>query len=232
MKFREDYKLIFPYNPDVLIIQETEDINTIDFGDYSSEVSGVLWIGENPKKGLGVICFNGYEVSLHENYKSEFKYVLPLILSRDTFRCNLIGVWTQKVGVKTKTHKNYIRQFKLSIKCYESLFSLDDVIICGDFNSNLIWENPFRIDKDHKEVIDKLEQKKIFSSYHHYFNEEQGRETRPTFYYHHKKEKPFHIDFCFLSLKLLNKIENVEVGNYDDWIKHSDHVPIIVTLKD
>ena len=88
------------------------------------------------------------------------------------------------------------------------------------------------LDRDHQFVLEKLklEHKNIISSYHHFFNEEQGKETQPTFYLHHKKEKPFHLDFCFLSKELINRIESVEVGKYEDWIKYSDHVPMIINM--
>jgi exodeoxyribonuclease III len=45
---------------------------------------------------------------------------------------------------------------------------------------------------------------------------------------HHKESKPYHIDYCFISPDF--KISNVEVGLYEDWIKKSDHMPIIMTL--
>jgi exonuclease III len=28
----------------------------------------------------------------------------------------------------------------------------------------------------------------------------------------------------------LNKLSSVEIGDFDTWIKHSDHVPVIVTF--
>ena len=37
MKFREDYKLIFPMNPDIVVIPECENINRIDFGSFSDK---------------------------------------------------------------------------------------------------------------------------------------------------------------------------------------------------
>ena len=60
--------------------------------------------------------------------------------------------------------------------------------------------------------------------------EDHGKEIIPTHYHQHNKEKPFHIDFCFLSKKLLEKITKVEVGKYEDWIKYSDHVPMIIEM--
>ena len=48
-----------------------------------------------------------------------------------------------KVGDKVKGHNNYIRQVHLSMLEYDEFISNNNVIICGDFNSNLIWERTF-----------------------------------------------------------------------------------------
>ena len=231
MKFREEYKLIFPMNPDIIVIQECEDLKTINFDLFSNTPSDMYWIGDNPKKGLGVITFNDFKISLSEDYDNSYKYILPLEISKNNISFNLIGVWTQMVGKKTKDHKNYIRQFKISLNHYDSFIKTNNTIILGDFNSNLIWENPYRIENDHKYVIEELEKKEIESSYHYFFSEKQGEETRPTFYYHHKKEKPFHIDFCFLSKNLTERLSKVEIGKYENWIKFSDHVPMIIDIQ-
>lgn len=231
MKFKEDYKLIFPLNPDIIVIQECEDVKTIKFDLFPNQPSDMYWIGDNSKKGLGVITFNDFKISVSENYDNSFKYILPLKVSNEDSSFSLIGVWTQKVGNKSKEHKNYIRQFKMSLNHYDSFIQNQNMIIMGDFNSNLIWKNPYRIDKDHQYVIEELKKKDIESSYHYFYNEKQGEETRPTFYYHHKKEKSFHIDFCFLSKNLTKRLDKVKIGEYEDWIKFSDHVPIIIDIQ-
>ena len=232
MRFRKEYNLIFPLNPDIIVIPECEDINKIEFDMFSNTPSDFFWIGDNPNKGLGVITFNNIKIEKYENYSDEFKYILPLVLTKNNEKIHLISVWTQIVTKGGKDHKNYIRQFKLSLDHYDNFLRHENVIICGDFNSNLLWKKKHGIvtDRDHEYVIEYLGLKNIYSSYHHYFNEEQGKETLPTFYYHHKKEKPFHIDFCFLSKKLLDKITKVEVGKYEDWKKYSDHVPMIINM--
>ena len=232
MRFREEYKLIFPMNPDIIVIQECEDLKTINFDLFSNTPSDIYWIGDNPKKGLGVITFNDFKISLYEDYDNSFKYILPLEISKNNISFNLIGVWTQMVGKHNKDHKNYIRQVILSMEKYDSFIKPDNTIIIGDFNSNLKWEKPHRhIDYDHKYVVEELQKKGIESSYHYYFKEEQGDETRSTFFYHHKKEKPFHIDFCFLSKNLTERLSKVEIGKYENWIKYSDHVPMIIDIK-
>jgi exodeoxyribonuclease-3 len=47
--------------------------------------------------------------------------------------------------------------------------------------------------------------------------------------YRHK-DKLYHIDYCFVSADLEERIQSVEIGDYDFWTKYSDHVPLIVTF--
>ena len=41
-----------------------------------------------------------------------------------------------------------------------------------------------------------------------------------------------HIDYCFVSKDLADKIQGMEIGNHEFWTKYSDHVPVIVSFKD
>jgi exonuclease III len=47
--------------------------------------------------------------------------------------------------------------------------------------------------------------------------------------YRHKG-KPYHIDYCFASKDLIDKLQSVEIGEYDFWIQYSDHVPLIANF--
>ena len=218
MKFREEYKSLLPFNPDIMVIPECEDM-TIPLQSDS------FWEGSQKSKGLGVFTFNDFKIELYKNYSDEFKYIIPLILKNNKQTFHLIAVWTQMVGPKVKNHKNYINQFRLSLEYYKEFLSFKNVIIAGDFNSNLIWKSG--LDKDHQNVINTLSTLNIQSAYHHYFKEDQGKELQPTYYHYHQEKRPFHIDFCFLSNTLLNQLNNVEIGLFDDWIHLSDHVPMI-----
>jgi hypothetical protein len=226
MKFREDYKIIFPMNPDIVVIPECENINKIDLGSFSKKVTDSYWIGDNESKGLGIFTFNGFKIELYENYNDKYKYILPLIISRENETYNLIGCWTKKVSGGLE----YIEQLQHSLDDYNSFLDDKNVIICGDLNSNQYWVNMGGDDLNHQDVVDKLSKKGIHSSYHHFFNEEQGKETTPTFYHYHKEDKPFHIDYCFLSNSLIDRLKKVEIGKYDDWMNYSDHVPLIIDL--
>ena len=65
----------------------------------------------------------------------------------------------------------------------------------------------------------------MFSVYHKSRGENFGNETKATLYLTKEKEKTYHIDYMFA-----RKSGTVDIGNYDDWIKYSDHMPLIVNL--
>jgi len=225
MRFRYDYAYALSYKPDIMIIPECESLDKIE----APQISDSYWIGDNVSKGLGVFTFNDFKIDLYDKYTNRYKYILPLVISKNDVSYNLIAVWTKKVEEKKKNHINYIRQLHLALKEYESFINDGNVIIAGDFNSNLIWEKT-GVDQNHQDVLDQLHNKNIHSSYHHFYREEQGKETKGTYFHYHKEERPFHIDFCFLSKNILNDIKNVEIGKFKDWIHLSDHVPLIVDV--
>ncbi|HET6767701.1 MAG TPA: hypothetical protein VFH08_09890, partial [Chitinophagaceae bacterium] len=84
---------------------------------------------------------------------------------------------------------------------------------------------------NHSNVVKALESKGVYSTYHLFHKQIQGKEQHPTLYMYRHKDKPYHIDYCFVSKDILNRIESVEIGDFDSWIKHSDHVPVMITFK-
>ena len=102
-------------------------------------------------------------------------------------------------------------------------------ILIGDFNSNTIWDKPKR-KGNHSTVVDRLAQKGIFSTYHKHYKQMQGKEEHSTLFMYRHQNKPYHIDYCFASIDLINKLKNVEIGSYEEWTTYSDHKPVIVTF--
>ena len=89
------------------------------------------------------------------------------------------------------------------------------------------WDKPNR-ESNHSNVVAYLSKLGIESTYHHFHNQIQGKEKDPTFYLYKQLARPYHLDYCFVSKDLLQKLKNVHVGNHKDWTKLSDHSPVIV----
>lgn len=56
-------------------------------------------------------------------------------------------------------------------------------------------------------------------------------QKHPTFYLYRHLNKPYHLDYCFVSNDLLKRLSKVEVGNHSVWTSFSDHMPLVIKFK-
>ena len=117
-----------------------------------------------------------------------------------------------------------------AIQIYSHLIERTPTVVIGDFNSNAIWDSWHPPDLNHSALVRLLADLGLVSSYHHYHREVHGAETRPTFYLRRDKQRPYHIDYCFVPESWAPHIQSVQIGSDDDWQKHSDHRPLLVHL--
>lgn len=218
MAYEKKAESILKYCPDLVVVPECE---------YLGEgTARKLWFGDNHKKGIGIFSYSDFQLELHKGYDSSLKYIIPIGVT-GPLNFNLIAVWAMN---DTKdVRKRYVGQVYSAINRYADLLNMPTIII-GDFNWNVIWdtEPSYPLNGKLADVIEILKRKGIRSLYHEFFNEDFGGETHPTFFMHHNRDKPYHIDYCFASTNF--EAKKVEVGNFSDWAKKSDHMPIIITL--
>ena len=177
-------------------------------------------------KGLAVFA-NSHELSLASTYADDFKVILPIELTgRDQF--HLLAIWT-KVD-RGGAEWSYAGILCRAIERYSAFLTDADSLVVGDFNSNKIFDGKRTL--NHSEIDRRLTRLGLTSAYHAYHSESQGEETRPTHYFLRKREKPFHIDHCYIPKAWLPRLRSVSVGEYSDWVPLSDHVPLVVDLDD
>jgi len=223
MAFRKKWKSILEFNPDILIVQECENESKYKSSQLIPNYNEFIWIGENLNKGLGVISFNNYHIEISKNHNIHFKYILPIKVSGE-FEFNLYAIWA--MPNKKSRRQGYVGQIWKAVKFYESKFSKESMLI-GDWNSNAKWNNK-RKNGNHTHVTKLLQEYNIISVYHELKKEEHGEETNQTLYLLKQKHNPFHIDYCFVSKSMINKDTSISIGKYKDWIKLSDHMPMII----
>ena len=218
--FNSKVKLVLADKPDILIVPECDNPEVFAYDSDALKPSNSIWYGaQGADRGIGVFSYGEYKIELLEIHNSSIKYVLPIAVSHNEFNFILLAVWT---------HEPYTKQIWDGIKYYSALLE-GDIIIAGDFNSNSQWDNKNK-NNSHSDLVKHLAGKNIFSAYHHFKKESQGSETTPTFHWYHHENKPFHIDYCFASLHFIERLQNVEVGTFKDWAKHSDHMPLTFTF--
>ena len=227
MAFRKKADYILTYNPDILIVPESESREKIDFDMHIKAPHQSIWVGNNNNKGLLACSYNkNIKIGINNTYNEDYKYILPLDVKFKGHDFLILAVWTQ--GAKNP-YNGYIVQLYRAIKYYRELFT-EKTIILGDWNSNAIWDNNKR-EASHTDVVNLLYHHEIESIYHNYNKINHGSEIDNTLYMFRKESRPYHVDYIFAGSYWLNKVANIEIGKYRDWSKYSDHMPIITGFK-
>ena len=221
-KFREKYTSIIEEDADIYVICECEDPSRAKVKEYV-EFAGdnYFWTGDLHWKGLGIFAKENIKIEKIAGLNEEYKNFIALRVN-DSF--NLLGVWAMP---------KYVEMIHDYFDANPDLFD-DNLVICGDFNSNVIWNNEHKSkdkegnNKDQTNLNKKLNKKGLFSAYHDLTSEKQGKETQYTFYLNWNLDKPYHIDYVYAAR---DKVIGFKIGNANKWIELSDHVPITFEIK-
>lgn len=227
MAFRKKAQFILPYQPDILVVPECESPDKLQFDKTMPAPTDMLWFGSNKNKGLGIFSYAHFKLKLLRNHNAELKTIVPVAVTAPHFKFTLYAVWANNPD---DPDGQYVEQVWKAIHHYDKKLKNKPTILTGDFNSNTIWDRKYRTG-NHSHVVKRLEEKGIFSCYHLHHKQTQGKEQHPTFYLYKHKDKPYHLDYCFASMDMVNKIQSVEIGDYEFWKKYSDHVPVMVTFE-
>ena len=209
---------ILELKPDIAIIQECEILEKLRQTVGNKIPKKSLWFGGYIHKGLGVFMYSDYDVKVRAEYDKSIAHVVPIeVKSRKKFLLYAIWAMWDKDPRKSFTYRveEAIRKYKNLLKDYTS-------VMIGDYNSPNIQK---------ASLVDSLSNLGIFSVYHYLSGEEFGKHTKFTWYNQRKKEKKYLLDYCFVSQDILKKNISVNIGKYEDWIKYSDHCPLIVDIE-
>jgi exodeoxyribonuclease-3 len=229
MAFRKKAQVILSYKPDILLVPECEHPDKLLFPPDLPKPTQTLWFGENKNKGFAIFSYSNFKLKILDVYKEDFRMIIPIAVTGRNFDFNLFAVWAYNPNDKDG---RYITQVWKAINHYDKLIREYPTILIGDFNSNVIWDYKKHKLGNHSLVVKALEDKGVFSTYHSHHNQIQGKEQDATFYMYRHENKSYHIDYCFASSVLINKLEKVETGTHEEWTKYSDHNPLIVTFTD
>jgi len=224
MAFRKKVAQLLAYLPDLLIIPECEHPKKILFDPTLPQPTTALWFGSNLNKGLGIFSFGEFRLKLRRIHNPDFRMVVPITVKSPDKEFSLYAIWANNPD---DLDGQYVEQVWKALHYYKKHLKNKNTILAGDFNSNTIWDRKRR-EGNHSNVVRFLNKKNIHSSYHSFHKQEQGKERDATLYMYRHKDKPYHIDYCFVSGDMIERIKSVEIGDFDYWTRFSDHVPLMV----
>lgn len=187
----------------------------------------VVWIGDNPNKGLAVMSFTGDDLALDSSCRDSNRYIAPVhVNGKRSFR--LLAVWDhndRKEGLNRRPGPLLRSLNDSSEFCQDNGF-----VVAGDFNNNPRWDRPNGPNNMAK-IVDELTKRGLVSLYHHKTGEPFGTETCGT-YWHYRKT-PYHIDYVFVPTSWLEDLVSFEVGTFDAWCRTglSDHAPLVAEFR-
>jgi endonuclease/exonuclease/phosphatase family metal-dependent hydrolase len=187
--------------------------------------SPIVWVGDNPNKGLAILSFNGNELALDSSYRIANRFIAPVhVIGPRAFR--LLAVWDhhdRKEGLK-----NRAGPLLRALEDSATFCQTDDLVVAGDFNNNPLWDRPNK-PNNMLSVAKALMDRGLVSVYHHKFGVSFGAEIQGTYW--HYRRHPYHIDYIFAPRAWLKNLVSFRVGSFAEWAHLSDHAPLIAEFR-
>ena len=181
------------------------------------------WVGAIPSRGLAVATFGISSVPLLTPASGRWSVGVR------AGRLHAVAVWSCP---SSGGGPAYVTEVRRAVEAHAAwLGAPGPRLLAGDFNIMGRGSTAGAV----RRLVDELGELGLHSVYHRFFGEPLGAETRATYFHQRHEARPFHIDFCFLSDDLLERVTHVEVGTWATWVDRtgaavSDHVPLVVDL--
>ena len=181
----------------------------------------IIWRGENDDLGTAVVSTSASLPIERIEIPGLHPTVVPVVVhAAEPFV--FVGVWTHPPFNKVA--------WEAMAACKAAADDLDlPMVAAGDFNSSPCVQGQERASREFMgRMRDELG---LVSAYHRFHDVDPCDEPHATYYYQRNKDKPFHIDYCFLPETWADRLTGVEVGSFEDW-PQSDHRPLTVGIAD
>lgn len=218
--------------PDLAIVPECESPQKLWGKQPLLAPIPMEWIGDDEKKGLGVLAFNGYRIARHVDYDPGLRWILPIEV-RGPINFHLLAVWATDHRIRQGDNEGRSGQPLEAVQRYHSFLAAGPTTVAGDFSNNLPWDQGMKA-THHAHTVAGLERLEMASAYHVGRGELHGKESSATSFGRGRNpDRPkYHVDYCFLPLDWCSQLREVEVGAFDAWVGKglSDHVPLVVDI--
>jgi hypothetical protein len=182
----------------------------------SAAEKDVFWYGET---NLGVAIVARPPFRLRAMTRSAVPGVYPISVEGPvTF--TLLAVWTRGPFYRAEL--------------MNGLLAYADVpkpwVAAGDFNGNVRFDRPKQKLK-WRHSFDRLSAAGLVSAYHAFSGATPGEEPVATHYFLTRRDRPFHIDYCYIPEEWMVRVESVHISPFEEFASLSDHRPVTVTIR-
>lgn len=223
-----DLPLLRELAPDLAVVPEcAKDLRR----DLANDET-MAWCGRSESSGLAALGFGAYSVKRYGSRPIVDEWVMPVAVT-GPMSFNLLAVWADMSRTKMRRHEQTPDPFgplRLALRANKQFLRKGPTVVAGDFNNHPQWDKPLQR-WNHSYAIADLESLELRSAYHAHHRCKPGAEEHPTFYMYKDRERPYHIDWCFVPNDWL--INSVAVGDYETYCRKggpSDHAPLIVDI--
>jgi endonuclease/exonuclease/phosphatase family metal-dependent hydrolase len=213
MAYYKKQHLIEALQPDVVILQEVAKKDIL-----VQQRPFAAWTGANPNKGLGVIGFADARYKMTESADPNLPWHLPVSVDG----LNLVALWAHQLNRELR----YVRVTHEIVDRHAKFLAGGKALLIGDFNSNTVWDRAHP-GRNHSMLVEKLAGLALSSVYHRDEAMDHGAEVTKTYFHAKNMRFGHHIDYAFLSD---GTSASLRVGEAEDWLAHSDHMPLILDL--
>ena len=232
MALQRKLPFLLSLDPDIAVLPEAGDLSHLPLTIDDRRASTSLWTGRNPRKGLGVIAREPFQIELASSVDDRLEWILPIRVTGPV-DFTLIAVWAMNHrSVKKYPGTNQDRQALQALDVYGDLLADGPVVVAGDFNNAVFWDRPGN-SGNFADMVDALGARGLISAYHHANDVSFGEELDPTLFWRSQGPdgRTYHIDYCFIPAAWSDTVR-VEVGTHADWVGSglSDHAPVIVDV--
>lgn len=218
MAYRKKFGSLEALNPDIVVVQECEKRF------FETRELPHVWSGRNLYKGIAVYATDPEDTVVLADAPVS-RHMMPVIYTKDGVDFHILAVWSQLDPLFP-----YIEGMHEDLPLYADFLRNPRSMIVGDWNSNPKLDEKYKVKNGHMAVAEMLRGWGLQSAYHMNHGMSPGEEAHPTLFFRREKERPFHIDYCFVSGELARAVRSVSIGTHDDWISSSDHMPLIVDI--
>jgi hypothetical protein len=185
----------------------------------------VAWVGQEGKRGLAVVSFNGWTIAPHSMPNAAERLFLPIVARRGNRTVRILGCCV-------KDASGYAIPALDALERYAEFLRAGPAIVAGDFNLTVRLDAKRPAARRCRPVMNQFAELGLRSVWHAYSGEDYGEESVPTHFWRWQAtpEAAFHIDYIFVSSDIA--IRQVEIGTHADFAATavSDHAPIIADL--